>query len=95
MKEQAENDDRLAVIENLQTLAGEEGFRADLIGRVYALQARLSALVAQSIVMGIKSLLLIFFGIAGIATQRLPLNLSMGIAAATIPFVNRGGAGPF
>lgn len=95
MKEQTESDDRLAVIENLQTLAEEEGFRADLVGGVYALQARLSALVAQSIVMGIISLLLIFFVIAAIATRRLALSLSMGIAAGTIPLLILGGAGTF
>ena len=95
MKEQAESGDRLAAIGNLQTLAQEDGFRADLVGGVYALQARLSALVAQSIVTGILSLLVIFFIIAGFATRRLALSVSMGIAAGTIPLLILGGAGTF
>ncbi|OUR78620.1 hypothetical protein A9Q83_07015 [Alphaproteobacteria bacterium 46_93_T64] len=93
MKETARTSRRTEIIENIKSIAEKEGFKAEFVGGVYALQGRLSTLVTSSIITGTLSLLAIFLVIAWVVTRKLRLALTMLVCASVIPLISLGGAG--
>lgn len=95
MKEQTTETSRLDIIADLQKRTDAAGFNAELVGGVYALQTRLSALVSESIVLGVISLLSVFLLIALLVTRDVRLGVAAALAAATIPLIILGVNGQF
>ncbi|WP_169543107.1 efflux RND transporter permease subunit [Sneathiella aquimaris] len=95
MKEQGRESPRLTVINDIRSIVEQSGFRLDLTGGVYFLQAKLADLVGQSLISGVLGLLLLFVGVSWIVTRQIPMALVMGGAASMIPFILLGGIGQF
>nr|WP_240969647.1 MMPL family transporter [Sneathiella limimaris] len=93
MKEELREGNRLDVISKIEEIASQNGFHADLTGGVYVLQARLSDLVASSLVSGLIALICIFAGIAALLTRQVGLSLAMVLAAGVMPLFLLGGTG--
>ncbi len=93
MKEADRSKPRLIVIENIEKMVKENGFRLDHSGGVYILQARLATLVGSSLTTGIVSLLGLFLAIAFFITRNWRLSLAMFAAASIVPVISLGGIG--
>ncbi len=93
MKEEGRSQSRLDVMRSIEEKIENQGFRLDLSGGVYFLQGQLASLVRNSLLTGLATLLLLFFGIAWIATRHIPLSIAMLISAMIIPLLSLGGIG--
>ncbi len=93
MKENQTASSREDVLQDLKQITESSGFRQELSGGVYALQARLSALVGESVIMGVLALLAIFAGISMAITRSIFLTIAMTLSAAVIPLLVMGGNG--
>ncbi|USG62285.1 MMPL family transporter [Sneathiella marina] len=93
MKEGGRLQDRNSVTTELQAIVDDVGFETSLTGGVYALQGRLSDLVASSLSTGVIALLALFVGIGFIVTRSVALTAAMGATAALIPLTILGGWG--
>jgi predicted RND superfamily exporter protein len=93
MKEDQTGASRNDVLQDLLQITENAGFTQELSGGVYALQARLSALVGESVIMGVLALLVIFAGISMAVTRNLSLSIAMTVSAALIPLLVMGANG--
>ncbi len=93
MKEEGRDKPRLVVLADINAMAEKNGFRTDLTGGVYFLQGQLAALVSESLISGLATLLVLFLGIAWFATRRGRLAAAMVLSAAVIPLICLGSVG--
>jgi len=90
MKEAPERHDRLAVVEQIESIVEAHGFAAERIGGPYFLQGRLSSLVASSLVTGVSQLLLGFLVVAAIVSRSPRWSLGLVATLCLVPAIVLG-----
>src|SRR5207244_1747510 len=86
---------RLAVVDDLRSIARKHGFTTSLVGGIYYLQGRLAKLVASSLVTGLFWLNLLFVVIAWIVARSVRGALAMIFSLTLMPLCMLGGIGWF
>lgn len=95
MREAGRQEHRLEIIKHIEKTVRDNGFEAHLIGGIYALQGRLSAHIASSLVFGLGRLIGIFALIALIVGRSLRTALAMIAGITVIPLAIFGWFGLF
>ena len=93
MRELERSEPRRDVVERLTGIVEAEGLEVELVGGLYDLQGRLGDLVAGSLLRGVGGLLLLFSGIALVASRSLRTTGVVLVALAAVPWTLVGGAG--
>lgn len=81
---------RLEIIEEIKTIAENEGMHPEIIGGIYSLQGHLAKLVALSLVGGLSKLILLFGLIAWYLSRSLRVTLSVVASIFIIPLTVLG-----
>lgn len=95
MSDRASERPRREIIDRLEEAAGRHGFDVVLVGGIFALQARLSELVAQSMLWSLGALVLLFAAVSTFAARSLRVGVAAGASAALVPIATLGGFGVF
>lgn len=90
MTEAARDERRTRIIRRLENAVEDNGFEVVAVGGIYALQGRLSDLVARSLVEGLAGLLAAVALIAYVVTRSVAAALAMLACIATVPAVSLG-----
>jgi predicted RND superfamily exporter protein len=95
MREEGRQEHRLEIIKRVEKTVRDNGFEPHLVGGIYALQGRLSAHIASSLVFGLGRLIGIFALIALIVGRSLRTALAMIAGITAIPLAIFGWFGFF
>jgi predicted RND superfamily exporter protein len=93
MREAGLEAPRLAVVQELRSLARSSGFDVTAIGGLYYLQGHLGAMVRTSLVSGLLALLALFLVVGLAASRSLTTSGAMVAAIALAPLATLGGLG--
>jgi uncharacterized protein len=93
MKELNRHKTRTAVVEEIKQIISQHHFTTSLVGGIYALEGRLSQLVASSLIYGLGRLIVIFFFIALLFSYSLWISLAVTVGITLIPVCILGGFG--
>ncbi|MBU2541685.1 MAG: MMPL family transporter [Candidatus Omnitrophica bacterium] len=81
---------RLDVVEEIKSIAENEGFHTEIIGGIYNLQGHLAKLVASSLVGGLGKLILLFALITWFISRSLRMTLAVVASISIIPLTILG-----
>lgn len=95
MREQGRDKLRLQIIAELNQITEAQGFKLALVGGNFALQGRLSKLVAESLIYSLGQLIAIFAVIAFVFGRSWRISIAMTISLCIIPAATLGVAGYF
>lgn len=90
MRESVEVASRDSVIADIDAMVRSADLEPVLIAGLYDLQARLGHLIAESLVVGIGGLLVLFLGVAAVVSRSVPTTLRMWLCLGVIPVVVTG-----
>lgn len=93
MKENNREKDRLSIIEEIEKIPAKHGFKHVNTGGTYYLQGELASAVAQSMIIGIISLVILFTIIAFFVSGKIMVALAVGICASVISAIVVGTLG--
>jgi predicted RND superfamily exporter protein len=81
---------RLDIVEEIRSIAENEGFHPEVIGGIYNLQGHLAKLVSSSLVWGLARLILLFAFIAWYISRSLRVTFSVVVSIFIIPLTVLG-----
>jgi uncharacterized protein len=84
---------RLEIVDDLRSIARQQGFEPVLVGGVYELQAKLAKLVSSSLLEGLEWLFGVFFVVALILTRSVRTAAAMVMSLSLCRFCMLGAAG--
>ncbi|MEW5895650.1 MAG: MMPL family transporter [Candidatus Omnitrophota bacterium] len=90
MKEFGRQEARLAVVDELKQIIREYGFIPEMVGGIYALQGRMSHLVAVSMINGLSRLAILFFFIGWSIARSLRTGFAMVGSLSVVPVIVLG-----
>jgi predicted RND superfamily exporter protein len=93
MKEAPEAHDRARTVEEVREIVLANGFEAELVGGLYALQGQVSRLVVGSLVTGVGQLLLSFLLIALVVSRSLRESIALVMTLTLVPALILGALG--
>lgn len=87
MREGVRSRQRAEVVNEIEGIIGQQGFKPTWVSGLYPLQGQMSQLVEGSVIRGLGSLLAAFFVIVLVVTRSLVSALAMTLCLALTPFM--------
>ncbi len=89
------DDPRQVVIDRIQSIILDHGFRVEMMGGIYLLQGKLAGLVVSSLITGLGLLFILFIPIGILLSRSIYVTFMMLVSLATIPVWILGLVGHF